>query len=157
MKKELYRKKSLEKISSPEKIDTCVRAVSVKLWIVAAACMLVLLSLLLWGVFGNVEITQRAVTVCRNGTAVCYVDEGQIDDISENTHFRVGGRSYKLSEISDMPQKATDAMSEYAAHVGQYNEDNWVYAAVLCADLDDGIYETEVVTQSVSPILLLMN
>ena len=157
MKKELYRKKSLERISSPEKIDDCIRAVNVRLWIVAAACMLVLLSLLLWGVFGKVEITQRAVTVCQNGEAVCFVDEGQIDNISDDTDFRIGGRSYTRSEISARPEKVSDAMSEYAAHVGLYDENHWVYAAILRTDLDDGIYETEVVTQSISPILLLMN
>ena len=157
LKKELYRKKSLEKISSPEKIDGCIRAVNVRLWIVAAACMLVHLSLLLWGVFGKVEITQRAVTVCQNGAAVCFVDEGQIDEISDDTEFRIGGRPYTHGEISARPEKACDAMSEYAAHVGLYDENQWVYAAVLRADLDDGVYETEVVTQSISPILLLTN
>ena len=157
MKKELFRKKSLEKISLPERIDDCVKAVSVRLWIVAAACMLVILSLLLWGIFGKVEITQRAVTVCKNGKAICYIAEDSMDGVSEKTNFRIGGRSYVPNNISDIPQKASEAMTEYAAHVGLYNDDSWVYTAVLCADLDDGVYETEIITKSVSPILLLTN
>ncbi len=157
LKKELFRKKSLERISSPERIDDYVKAISVRLWIVAAACMIVVLSLLLWGIFGKVEITQTAVTVCRGGVATCFVGENNIDDIGEKTDFRINGKSYAMSSVSDVPEKVSEAMPEYAAHVGLYSKDSWVYAALLRADLDDGIYETEVITKSVSPILLLTN
>ena len=157
MKKELFRKKSLEKISSPERTDTYIKAVNVKLWLVAAACMLVIISLLLWGIFGKVEISKRGVTVCQNGEAICFISENDIDSIGEKTSFRINGRSYVLNNISDMPKKAFETMPEYAAHIGLYDENSWVYGAVLCTDLDDGIYETEIITKSVSPILLLMN
>ena len=51
-------------------------------------------------------------------------------------------------------------MPDYAAHIAGYDENEWVYAVKLnadTADLADGIYETEVITASVSPLSLLMN
>ena len=157
MKKELFRKKSLERISSPEKIDGCIKAINVQLWLAAAACMLVVLSILLWGIFGKIEIAEKAVTVCENGTAVCYVTEKSAEGISEETDFRIDGNLYGMKSISDIPEKVSEAMPEYAVHIGLYNEDSWTYSVALNADLNDGIYETEVITKSVSPILLLVN
>ena len=157
MKQELFRKKSLERISSPEKIDDYIKTVNVRLWLVAAACMLVMISLFLWGIFGKIEITQRAATVCENGEAVCYIREENREDVSEKTDFRVNGQLYRIKAISDLPQKASEVMPEYAAHIGLFKEDEWVYAADLNTDLEDGIYETEVITAAVSPVHLFMN
>ncbi len=156
MKKELFRKKSLEKISSPEKIDDYIRSVNIRLWLIAAACLLVLLSVLIWGVFGKVEISQKAVTVCQNREAVCFVAEENIENISAKTEFIINGKIYQAKDISGIPVKVSDALPEYAAHIAKYNENDWAYAAVLYSDLDDGIYETEVITALVSPVSLLM-
>jgi HlyD family secretion protein len=50
----LFRKKALEKLSSPEQLDQMMCYVRPKQWIFLVACLVLLLSLLLWGVFGSV-------------------------------------------------------------------------------------------------------
>lgn len=160
MKEELFRKKSLERISSPERTDEYIKAVNVNLWMVAAACFLVLSGLLLWGIFGKVPLSVKAVTVCRGGEAICYVAENISEDVSGETDFCIDGKTFYREYSSDIPQKAVGAMPDYAAHIAGYNENEWVYAVKLnadTADLADGIYETEVITASVSPLSLLMN
>ncbi len=50
----LFRKKALEKLSSPEQLDQMMCYVRPKQWIFLFACLVLLLSLLLWGIFGSV-------------------------------------------------------------------------------------------------------
>ncbi len=50
----LFRKKALEKLSSPEQLDQMMCYVGPKQWIFLLACLVLLLSLLLWGFFGSV-------------------------------------------------------------------------------------------------------
>ncbi len=50
----LFRKKALEKLSSPEQLDQMMCYVGPKQWIFLFACLVLLFSLLLWGIFGSV-------------------------------------------------------------------------------------------------------
>lgn len=51
----LFRKKALEKLSSPEQLDQMMCYVAPKQWVFLLACLVLLLSLLLWGIFGSVS------------------------------------------------------------------------------------------------------
>lgn len=156
MRNDLFRKKSLEKISSPERIDDYVKTVNIRLWIVVVSCFAVICSLSLWGIFGRIEISEKTVTVCKNGNAMCFLNEKNLPDISSETEFVIGEKIYKAESISETPSKALKAMDEYCAHVAEFGEEDWVFEVLLNADLSDGIYETTVVTATVSPVSLLM-
>lgn len=52
---ELYRKKSLDRISSPEQLDDYIRVTSPPVWIVLIAIVILLIGILAWGIFGEVE------------------------------------------------------------------------------------------------------
>lgn len=157
MKSELFRGKSLKRISSPERIDECIKVIDVRLWLVGVACLVFIFALAVWGIFGKIEITDRAVTVCENGKAICFVSEKNKAEIYEKTEFRIGDKVYELKSVSDTPQKACEAMPEYAAHLARFKKEDWVYAVTIDENSKDGIYETEVLTLAVSPLRLLFN
>ena len=52
MKKPLFRQKSMERISTPEQLTDYIRVTRPGVWIVLAAAVLLLVSLLVWGVYG---------------------------------------------------------------------------------------------------------
>ena len=52
---ELFRKKSLERISSPEQLDDYIKVTSVPVWIVLLAIVVILSGMLAWASFGTVE------------------------------------------------------------------------------------------------------
>ncbi|MBR4341524.1 MAG: hypothetical protein IKP88_02245 [Lachnospiraceae bacterium] len=52
----VFRQKSLDKVSSPEKLDDYVRVTTPSVWITLAAIVLLLIGAVLWGIFGEVEI-----------------------------------------------------------------------------------------------------
>lgn len=155
MKNQLFRQKSIDKISSPDKADDYIKSVSKNLWLAALACLIVLCGFLLWSIFGKVEITVKTASVCKDGETVCFISEKDIGSVSEDTRFCINGKSYFARVFSDKPGKVSETVPEYAAHVAGFDGDDWVYAAVLDAEFPDGVYETDIVTMSVPPILLL--
>lgn len=157
MKEEIFRKKSLEKISSPERIDEYIKTENLSLRLIIIAVAIVFLGFVLWSILGKIQISETAVTVCKNGRAVCYINENNSEDISENTEFNIEGENFYMKNITKIPCKVSDVLSEYEAHVVGFDENAWVYAVELEPEVKDGIYKTKVILNSVSPISLLLN
>ncbi len=63
---EIFRKKSLERVSSPEQLNDYIRVTTPSVWLVLIAVILLLVGLLAWSVFGTVNVnttTGEAMTV----------------------------------------------------------------------------------------------
>lgn len=52
----LFRKKSIDKISSPEKLDDYIRVTTPSVWITLIAILLLLVGAILWGTLGELTI-----------------------------------------------------------------------------------------------------
>ncbi len=52
----LFRKKSIDRVSSPEKLDDYIRVTTPSVWIALAAMILLLVGAFIWGVFGEVTM-----------------------------------------------------------------------------------------------------
>jgi len=55
---EIFRKESLDRVSSPEQLNDYIRVTTVSVWIVLLALVILLLGMLAWSVFGRVEVHQ---------------------------------------------------------------------------------------------------
>jgi hypothetical protein len=58
--KELFREKSLGKISSPEQIDDYIHVVRPKIWILLIVILLLIAAAVVWGFMGRIDV--RTVT-----------------------------------------------------------------------------------------------
>lgn len=56
----IYRKKSLEKIYSPEQLDDYIRVTTPSVWIVLLALAVLLVGILAWSIFGTIELHDEA-------------------------------------------------------------------------------------------------
>ena len=52
----IFRKKSIDKLSSPEKLDDYIRVTTPSIWVVLIAIVLLLVGAIVWGVFGEVVV-----------------------------------------------------------------------------------------------------
>lgn len=52
----LFRKKSLERISSPEQLDDYIKVTTPSVWIILIAIGILLAGTIIWGVFGEITI-----------------------------------------------------------------------------------------------------
>jgi hypothetical protein len=52
---DLFRKKSLERVSSPEQLDDYIRVTTPSVWLILLALVILLTGLLVYSIFGTVE------------------------------------------------------------------------------------------------------
>lgn len=57
MNESIFRKKSLERISSPEEIDDYMKVTSPSMWLVLGAILLLLAALIFWSITARIEST----------------------------------------------------------------------------------------------------
>ena len=62
MNKNIFRQKSIDKVSSPEKLDDYIRVTTPSVWITLIAILLLLAGALVWGIFGEVTMHDSAGT-----------------------------------------------------------------------------------------------
>ena len=53
--KQIFREKSLERVSSPEQLDDYIKVTTPSVWIILAATIVLLAGMIIWGVFGKIE------------------------------------------------------------------------------------------------------
>lgn len=56
---EIFRKKSIEKHSSPEQLNDYIRVTKPSVWIVLLAVIILLVGIMIWSLFGTVEVTEE--------------------------------------------------------------------------------------------------
>ncbi len=157
MKESIFRKKSIDKVSSPEQLNEYIRVSNPGVWLVLGAVIVLLIGVCVWGIFGNLNTTLDAVGSCEDGTLTCYVTKADLEKVKEGLPVTVEGKEYIVSEVNKTAVKVENSLSEYLAYLGGFTADEWVYSVTVEADLPDGDYEVEIVVESISPISFVLN
>ena len=53
---DIFRQKSIDKVSSPEKLDNYIKVTTPSVWITLAAILVLLIGAIVWGIFGELTI-----------------------------------------------------------------------------------------------------
>ena len=157
MKNSLFREKAYKKALSPEQINDYIKTSKPSVWVFLSVIVILLFGAFVWSVCGKIEMTITSVTVCEAGKSYCYISEKDIDKISDNTYVRIENLEYKINDVSKLPVPASDKISQYGLHLGNFENDEWVYMAEIETTFDDGIYKTYVISDCISPISLILN
>ena len=152
MSSDLFRKKSIERVSSPEQLNDYVKVSSPGVWAVLAAVLILLAGAFVWGILGRLETTVPAVVISRDGAAVCCYDTAYGAEGGAGMPVRVVGEELSLVSVSsEAVQLGADA-PEAGFDAGQY-----VYVSELSGPVGDGVYEAEIVVDSIAPLSFLWN
>ena len=126
----LFRKKAMDRISSPEELTAYLRVTSPGIWVILAAVIFLLAGLLAWASVGTLETKARAKVVVQDHTAeVILIDAGTL---SEGMILRVSSQETTLASVQE---------DEYGRMTGQ--------AEVA---IPDGTYDGTVVTDQTKPM-----
>ncbi len=157
MSETIFRKKSIDKVSSPEQLNDYIHVANPGVWLVLGALIIMLIGLCVWGVLGSLDTSIDAVGNCLDGNLTCYVSRDNLDKIREGAEIIVDGKEYTVLTVDKTAVKVQDNLNEHLAYLGGFAEDDWVYPITAKTDLSDGNYEVEIVTESVSPISFVLN
>ena len=98
MSEKLFRKQSLDKVTSPEQLNDYVRVSNPGVWMILAAVIILLAGVCVWGVFGHMESKLATVGAARDGDVTCYVKEADIDRVKVGTPVQIEGGEYAADE-----------------------------------------------------------
>ena len=135
-KKSIFRKETLDRISSPEQLSDYLRVTTPGLWVIIAAVIAMLVGFFVWMSVGIIETTVPAGMSTRDHSAEVAIISGDAQIATDMT-LRVGGQ-----ETTILSTKTDD----YGRTVGSAE-----------VDLPDGMYEGSLVTESIHPIQFLIS
>lgn len=160
MENNIFRKKSMDRISSPEQLNDYIKVANPGVWLLLGAVVVLLAGICVWGVFGKIDTIVKGAAVSENGTLVCYVFEDKAESIKAGMTLTVNGNEYTVSDISKQPVSAGSVLDDYALHVGDFQPEDWVYSVTVSGAEGisaDGVYSAEIVVDSVSPKIFVIN
>ena len=136
MSEEIFRKKSLDKIKSPENLNDYVRVATPGVWLLLAAIIVLLLGACVWGIFGQIESTLPVTVTVEQGAVLCRADPSQLAVVAEGDPVRLGDVDGTVIGFGEEP--GTCVLS-------------------LARELPDGSYAAEIVTESIRPLSFVFN
>ena len=160
MEKSIFRRSSLERISSPEQLNDYMRVSNPRIWTVLTAAAILLISFIIWGVFGKLPTTVTLKGIVNNGVAVCYVPKDRTEDILVGDLAMVNKTAYKVSDIDSIPLSKAEINDEHESDYirSMLMLDEWnVKITIEAADIADGIVDITITTDYTNPMNFLIN
>ena len=138
MEQSLFRKESVERVSSPEQLSDILHVTSPAVWVVLAAVILCLASLFVWSGVTAVECYAAGTAQVRGGVLTMIFDDAEeAENVEAGMDVKVGGRETPISSVC--------------------TDENGGLVAVADVDLPDGSYDARVGYRSMQIIDMLFN
>ena len=138
MKKTIFRKKSLEQISSPEELNDYIHVTSPSVWLILAAVITLLIGMLMWSATASIDSFATGTAKVENGSMYIRFDNEQIANNVE----------------SGMPVIAGEYESRISGVGTDADGDRFALAPT---DLADGLYPVKVRFRETQVLHLLFN
>ena len=136
MDNQIFREKSVERMSSPEELNKYLRVTNPSIWAILCAVIAFLTGLIVWASVGTLETRAEGIAEARNGIVTIIVTGDRASLVEEGMTVEIDEETTVLSSVQ---------MDEYGRAVGE---------AVL--NVPDGKYRAEVIVESITPISFLI-
>jgi len=153
----LFRQKSLERISSPEQLSSYIRVSTPSVWLLLTAIVILLAGVCVWGVFGHMDTTLPAAAVSQDGSVTAWVREADAEKIHAGSAVSIGSAEGTVLSVDAEPVRVDETFTDYMRHVGSLRDGEWVFAVVLDVDCPDGVHAAQIVIDSVHPMSFVLN
>ena len=136
---ELFRKKSLEKVKSPENLDDYIQVSNPGVWLLLVSVIVLLAGVCVWGIFGHIDSTVETSVHTENGAVSCYIEEASAASVQTGMTVRFGNYEAVITEIRSL--------------------DMLGYSCTLQPEqtVPDGFYEGKVIVESYKPLSFVLN
>ena len=138
MDQQLFRKKSLDRISSPEQLNDYLRVTNPSVWVVLLAVVILLAGLLIWSSVTTIESYVSGTAEVKDGIMTIRFDEQQFA---------------KNVEVG-MPVSAGDTQTT-VSNIGR--DTNGLYIATANTTLSDGFYPVRITYKTTQVLDLLFS
>ena len=130
------------------------------MWVVLGAVVVLLISVLIWSVFGTLPTTLKVTTYVKDGVSVCYLDSDSAEKIKSGMEIKIGDVTGTVSEVSMTPVSLTKLNDEY----GDANTANALSAGTMnypvkadISGVSDGLHQMVITIDTAKPISFILN
>lgn len=138
MREDIFRKKSIKKIQSPESLNDYIQVSNPSVWLIIIAVIALLVGACIWGILGRIESKVDISATVSDGYAICYVDAQDANEIDPGQKVLFDSNEGSVLSISDFQIDGT-------------------YEVLIRTSLPDGTYDGSIVTESVAPFSFIFN
>ena len=156
-KNQLFRKKSLESIESPEVLDQYLRVTSPGVWMYMAAVIILLIGVCVWGIFGHINSEVKVAVISDDTGTYCLVPEEALDAVIEDRMITVEGEELSLAPKSMEPETIEEKEDVYVLLAGDLVPGDIVYPVDITSELKEGVYTGIIVTETITPMSFLLH
>ncbi|MBR3316469.1 MAG: hypothetical protein IKG21_01425 [Atopobiaceae bacterium] len=133
-KKSVYDERAVQRLRSPDDLDKYVQVTNPSVWVLLLACLVLLVGLLAWGVFGTVSTKLNVVSVWDGNRVACFLDANEVGRVHKGDPAFVGGQQLSVSAVPNAPISRSEASrvlgSDYLTN-SVMEADEWSYVVVL--------------------------
>jgi len=155
-KQSIFRKKALDRISSPEELDQYLTVTGPGVWLPLFAVIVLLIGSIVWMIFGQIDITMNVAVESAGGAVICYVPKDNAASAT-GTNVTINGTEYLLSDIGYAAQLVTEEMNINVRRAGSLEMGTTVRPLAVDAELPQGVYDGKITVESVHPIKYILN
>ncbi len=153
----IFRKASLDRVSSPEQLSDYIKVSRPSVWLILAAVIVLLAGVCVWGVFGTLTTTSNAVTVVQGSAATCYVSVVEAKSIIPGMEISVGDYTGNITSVAQAPIEITNDFDAYALYLGGLKTGEWMVPVKVDISIPEGVYMAKITLETISPISFVLN
>ena len=136
-KSNIFRQRSLDRISSPEQLTDYLRVTNPGVWVLLAAVIMLLGGLFAWSMVGSLETLTDGVALVENGQAQIMVTDSVKGEITSDMTVRIDSDEYEIATVE--------------------KDDFGRTVALAPVNEADGKYDVKIVIESIHPIKFLFS
>lgn len=138
MQEDIFRKKSLDKLRSPENLDECIKVTDPAVWLILAAVILLLAGACIWGAFGHIDSIVPVSVHAEGGTLTGTIEKEYVTSVKPGMTVRFAGQEAVVRSLS-------------------FTDDGYVCTLSAESSVPDGFYDGKIVIQSFRPLSFILN
>ena len=158
MAHEIFRKESLDRMNSPDRLNTYIRVTSPGLWLLFGAIIVLLLSAMVWGIFGRITVSVDGFAMANKGEVYLFIPAAKASSVEEGMPIHIGEIDGEVESITSFRGTLPEISAAYG---GDYKSSDitTVYQAIRAYifNLPDGVYDASIITESVQPFSFIAN
>lgn len=181
MSNEVFRKKSIERINSPEDLNEYIRVSNPGIWLLLIGIIVLLFGAVVWGYVGSIETWEDATIIAENGQVTCVLRPEIQDKLASGMRVVIEDYDIKTQivkvisntvdstialpnqDTSDQNASNQDTSNKNASGPNTASRDAFEqYASggvtvTLDRDIADGIYVGKILMEKIRPKELVLN
>ena len=118
----LFRKQSLERLSSPEQLNDYLKVTNPSVWILLISVIMLLVGLIIWSCFTSIESSVSGNGIVKNGTVKISFSENEPDvKLETGMTAIIGNSSTRVESLSKDASGHITATAQVNLPDGQYD------------------------------------